>query len=261
MAMTKMMTAIAKSIFVAQSTSVRLVRVQSVNRHRRHMFTLSTFLNRYEVNRKRCLANSQIISQSGQGNVIKIPSFFSVTDQAPLKQSKRLLSSNVREAPSFIPSDIASEYPVWHKQSIEWGDMDAFQHVNNVVYFRYFENARIAYLFELKRIAKKDFLTNHAIGPIMADARARFRLPLTFPDTIYVGIRAELVERNQMQLAFKLFSEQHQDRIVAEGNGRMVSVNYPTGKKADFPPSMVEAMVHLQPNDESLQALIHNDLD
>lgn len=49
--------------------------------------------------------------------------------------------------------------------------------------------------------------SDHAIGPIMADARARFRLPLTFPDTIYVGIRAELVERNQMQLAFKVCPE------------------------------------------------------
>jgi acyl-CoA thioester hydrolase len=41
-------------------------------------------------------------------------------------------------------------YPVVIEIPIAWGEMDAFQHVNNIFYFRYFESARIAYFGRLK---------------------------------------------------------------------------------------------------------------
>ena len=39
--------------------------------------------------------------------------------------------------------DLEKEYPVVIEQPLIWGDMDAYQHVNNTVYFRYFEDVRI----------------------------------------------------------------------------------------------------------------------
>ena len=39
-----------------------------------------------------------------------------------------------------------AQYPVIHEQAVAWGDMDAFGHVNNVLYYRYIESARIRYL-------------------------------------------------------------------------------------------------------------------
>ena len=39
-----------------------------------------------------------------------------------------------------------ASYPVIHQQTVAWGDMDAFGHVNNVQYYRYMESARISYL-------------------------------------------------------------------------------------------------------------------
>ena len=44
---------------------------------------------------------------------------------------------------------LKQEYPVVLSQDIIWGDMDAFGHVNNTVYFRYFEDARIAYFDQI----------------------------------------------------------------------------------------------------------------
>ena len=41
--------------------------------------------------------------------------------------------------------DMKQKYPVVLTQDLVWSDMDAFKHVNNAVYFRFFENARIAY--------------------------------------------------------------------------------------------------------------------
>ncbi|MFO7632899.1 MAG: acyl-CoA thioesterase [Caldilinea sp.] len=42
-------------------------------------------------------------------------------------------------------SDLLAGFPVIVEISVAWGEMDAFQHVNNIVYFRYFESGRIAY--------------------------------------------------------------------------------------------------------------------
>ena len=42
-----------------------------------------------------------------------------------------------------------SDYPIIHIQPVAWGDMDAFGHVNNVLYYRYMESARIRYMDEL----------------------------------------------------------------------------------------------------------------
>lgn len=41
------------------------------------------------------------------------------------------------------------QYPIVLSQDLIWGDMDAFEHVNNTVYFRYFEDARLAYFEKL----------------------------------------------------------------------------------------------------------------
>ncbi|MBO6225570.1 MAG: acyl-CoA thioesterase, partial [Psychrobacter sp.] len=46
---------------------------------------------------------------------------------------------------SDYPKELA-HYPIMHQQPIHWGEMDAFNHLNNVVYYRYAESARIGYL-------------------------------------------------------------------------------------------------------------------
>ena len=45
---------------------------------------------------------------------------------------------------------LLASFPVVFEQVVDWGDMDGFAHVNNVVYFRYFENVRIEYLQRIR---------------------------------------------------------------------------------------------------------------
>ena len=78
------------------------------------------------------------------------------------------------------------DWPVTVRVPVAWGEMDAFGHVNNVVYFRYFETARIA-CFE--RIGYTESMREHQIGPILAHTECRFRLPLEYPDTITAATR------------------------------------------------------------------------
>lgn len=50
------------------------------------------------------------------------------------------------------------DYPLVYTQHVAWGDMDAFGHVNNVMYYRYVESARLAYI-EHTDILSADVLT------------------------------------------------------------------------------------------------------
>ena len=66
-------------------------------------------------------------------------------------------------------ADLLAGYPVIVTQAVVWGDMDSYQHVNNVVYFRYFENARLEYF---RRLDWFEYEKQTGIGPILAATQA-----------------------------------------------------------------------------------------
>src|SRR4051794_35445782 len=86
-----------------------------------------------------------------------------------------------------MPHPELALFPVVVELDVAWGEMDSFAHVNNVVYFRYFENARVDYL---PRIGWFATMTEHGLGPIASATNARFRKPVAYPDRLLVGTRA-----------------------------------------------------------------------
>ncbi len=126
------------------------------------------------------------------------------------------------------------QFPVVIEIPVVWGEMDSFQHVNNVVYFRYFESARMAYF---ERMNYMEILARTDIGPILHSANCRFRIPLTYPDTVSVGTRSVNIEANRFTMEFQVFSHNHQ-KIAAEGSGVIVTFDYKAGKKASIPEEM-----------------------
>src|ERR1700732_4067874 len=99
---------------------------------------------------------------------------------------------------------LMADIPVIVEQNVVWGEMDAYEHVNNVVYFRYFENARLEYIRRLDWFAYED---EPHIGPILASPQARFRRPLTYPDTIAIGARLLKLEEDRFDLGHKIVSQ------------------------------------------------------
>ena len=83
--------------------------------------------------------------------------------------------------------ELISDYPVSIEIPIAWGDMDAFTHVNNVVYFKHFESVRIAYFEKLSFMQFKD---QTGIGPILASTQCTYKIPLTYPDIVTAGARS-----------------------------------------------------------------------
>lgn len=121
---------------------------------------------------------------------------------------------------------------------VTWGEMDAFQHVNNVVYFKYFESARINY-FEEIGINTHMKATN--IGPILGATQCRFKAPLTYPDQIEVATRVSALDNGRFTMKYYVKSAKS-GRIAAEGEGTIVFFDYNKNEKAPIP-SEIEARI------------------
>src|SRR4051794_8318236 len=75
-------------------------------------------------------------------------------------------------------------FPVVIRLPVQWGDQDAFGHVNNTVFLRWFESARIAYF---GRMGLLEMMARDRVGPILASIACDYRRPVTHPDTVHVG--------------------------------------------------------------------------
>ncbi|HEY0093902.1 MAG TPA: acyl-CoA thioesterase, partial [Archangium sp.] len=124
-------------------------------------------------------------------------------------------------------SDPLDGFPVVVEIPIAWGDMDYFRHVNNIVFFRYFESARIEYL---ERIGFRELTEERSVGPILAATDCRFRRPLTWPDTVAVGARVTEVGEDRFAMEYRLVSRKTGE-LAAVGGGTLVSFDYAAQQK------------------------------
>lgn len=129
---------------------------------------------------------------------------------------------------------LASGLPLVIEIDVAWGDMDAMAHVNNTVYFRYFESARISYF---ERVGFLEEMERSGVGPILASTRCRFRIPLTYPDRVYVGTGARDLEEDRFLMTYRIVS-QSANAVAAEGDGLIVSYDYRNRRKASLPPEV-----------------------
>jgi acyl-CoA thioester hydrolase len=132
-------------------------------------------------------------------------------------------------------SDLVSDFQVSPSTATKNALFSAFfsllRHVNNVVYFRYFENARLEYF---RRMGWFEYEEQTGIGPILAATQCRFRKPLTYPDTILIGARVISVGEDRFTLEHHVVSESL-GAVAAEGQGVVVSYDYRRGEKVPLP--------------------------
>jgi acyl-CoA thioester hydrolase len=125
---------------------------------------------------------------------------------------------------------------------VQWGDQDAFAHVNNVVFFRWFESARIAYF---RRIGLMKHLDGGQVGSILAAASCDYRRSIVFPDTVRVGIRATRIGRTSIGLEHRIVSEGLK-AVAADGTSTSVVYDYAVGRPYPVPDSVRTAIVELE---------------
>ncbi len=115
------------------------------------------------------------------------------------------------------------------RQVVRWGDMDAFGHVNNTVYFRYMETARMEWL---EALSDKYVGQEATEGPVIVNASCEFFLPLTYPADLEVRMYLGDPGRSSIGSYYEIWSA---DRKFAEGASRIVWINRATQRSTPLP--------------------------
>lgn len=137
---------------------------------------------------------------------------------------------------------LLAEYPVVITVPVWWGDQDAFGHVNNTVYLRWFESARIAYC---SQVGLSDLFTTDRIGPILAAIACNYRLPLFFPDTVFVGARVSRIGRSSLTIDHAVVTANGR-ALAADGTSTVVIFDYKGHHSCPVPDSIRRAIEALQ---------------
>ena len=111
------------------------------------------------------------------------------------------------------PEELA-HYPIIHQQPIHWGEMDAFNHLNNVVYYRYAESARIGYLQALG-------MFDGNMVTVLAQSSCQYLRPVIFPDTLLLGVRCQRLGTTSIVIEYSYYSTA-QAAIVATAEAVIV---------------------------------------
>lgn len=113
---------------------------------------------------------------------------------------------------------------------IRWGDMDAWGHVNNTVYFRYMEQARISWLYGL---GLRGSATGE--GPSVITASCTFLKQLTYPGNVETKTYAGQAGRSSVETWVEMRPSYDPEIIYAQGSAKLVWVDYAKGRSAPLP--------------------------
>ena len=137
---------------------------------------------------------------------------------------------------------LLSEFSFITQMNVEWGDMDALQHVNNVEYFKYFQKARIAYF---EKNSSEDLFVESRISTILASTQCKFIYPLKYPDTISIGARVDLMADQYFTMKYAVISDNNQ-KLVAVGGAKVVMFDYDKNIKASVPQEVKKRILNLE---------------
>lgn len=138
-----------------------------------------------------------------------------------------------------------AEFPVKTKITVQWGEMDAAEHVNNVVHLRWFEHARVVYLDQLDYPIVMEEGKEEWPGVILAKQDCKYLSPVTYPDTITMGIKVSEMQEDRFVMHCKMYSKQ-QRRLVAIANATIVTYDYRMQRKAPIPDSLRKGIHQLE---------------
>jgi acyl-CoA thioester hydrolase len=121
---------------------------------------------------------------------------------------------------------------------IRWGDMDAFGHVNNTVYFRYMEQARIEWITSLGYS-----FSSGDESMLMINGFCNFHQQLAYPGELVLKTYIGAIGRTSMDVYTSMVLTTQPDSMVAVGGATMVWVDLQSGKSAPWPDHLLNKLV------------------
>ena len=119
---------------------------------------------------------------------------------------------------------------------MRWGDMDAYQHVNNTVYFRYMEQARVDLLERLGMPI--DTATQ---GPVIVHTACTFHVPLNYPGEVEVRVFGGPLGRSSIPTRYEL-RKLGEETLYATGEATIVWIDVSTGRSVPLPDALRTAL-------------------
>jgi acyl-CoA thioester hydrolase len=120
------------------------------------------------------------------------------------------------------------------RMPVRWGDMDAMGHVNNTVYFRYFEQARIDWFLELGTPADP----NLEFGPVIVNAHCAFLRQLRYPGDIEVRTYVGALGRSSFETIQEVRRCDDLAVVMASGGAKVVWIDYRREKSVVLPDAL-----------------------
>lgn len=137
-------------------------------------------------------------------------------------------------SPSSRPqTQLRSAYPVFRPITTRWMDNDVYGHVNNVVYYSWFDTAVNAYLIEQGAL---DIDAGEVIG-LVIETQCNYFAPLAFPQTVHAGIRVAHIGQSSVRYEVGLFAE-GSDTAAACGHFVHVYVDRENRRPAPLPDAL-----------------------
>lgn len=132
-------------------------------------------------------------------------------------------------------------YPVFREISTRWSDNDVYGHVNNVIYYSWFDTAVNAYLIELGAL---DIHAGQTIG-LVIETQCNYFAPLAFPQQVEAGIRVAHIGSSSVRYEVGLFAKAAAQSAAA-GHFVHVYVDRQTRRPAPLPADLRAALEPLQ---------------
>lgn len=118
---------------------------------------------------------------------------------------------------------------------IRWGDMDAMGHVNNTIYLRYMETARI------QLMGDSGFMTNPTgEGFVIANIFCNFIRQLEYPGEVQIKSYVGAIGRSSFDMYHELLRTDDSTTVYANGGATMVWVDFPNQKSLPMPDRLRE---------------------
>jgi acyl-CoA thioester hydrolase len=137
---------------------------------------------------------------------------------------------------------LLDQYAVQASYPVHWGDMDAARHVNNLVYMRWGESARLSYF---EQMGMDVSFSLGSVGPILGWQDCKYIFPMTYPDTAIVGVRTFEIKSDRFILECSVVSEQHH-KIAAIMQQSIIAYDYSSLMKAPLPAAWLSAIDQIE---------------
>lgn len=134
-----------------------------------------------------------------------------------------------------------SHYRAFQTISTRWMDNDVYGHVNNVVYYSFFDTAVNRYLIDAGAL---DIHAGAVIG-LVVETHCNYFAPLQFPQPVEAGLRVAHVGRSSVRYEVGLFAS-GADTSAAAGHFVHVYVDRNTRRPTALPAPLLKALTHLQ---------------